>query len=476
MYTAHIDPAWDASAWRRVARHAVMTSVEPEYIAWNADAQSGLLLGTDVLVLQPVRNSPRVDARFLSLADAVLCHRDAQRHALLYRLLWRITQGEPKLLERATDPDVHRAMALQRSVQRDTHKMKAFVRFREIPDETDAFMAWFEPEHFIVDRVAPFFARRFAGMRWAILTPYRSVVWTGEDLVFGAGATRDEAPAEDSRENLWRTYYASIFNPARLKPDMMRSEMPQKYWKHLPEAALIPGLIRSAGVRVRDMQEREPIAPRRRIPKAPLTPPVEQARTGDISSLRSAADICRRCELWKPATRTVFGEGPEDARVLVIGEQPGDEEDLLGRPFVGPAGRLLDRAFTDAGIDRSQLYVTNAVKHFRFEQRGKFRLHRNPERSHEQACRIWLDAELARIRPRLVLLLGVTAARVIQGSRFNLSSQRGVWQPTTQGFEALATVHPAWVLRQSPGVEAYRLLVDDLKLLAGRMDIEGLRR
>ncbi|WP_241544437.1 UdgX family uracil-DNA binding protein, partial [Xanthomonas translucens] len=154
-----------------------------------------------------------------------------------------------------------------------------------------------------------------------------------------------------------------------------------------------------------------------------------------------------------------------------VGEQPGDEEDLSGRPFVGPAGRLFDRALHELGIARAGLYVTNAVKHFRFEQRGKARLHRNPERAHVEACRFWLAGELARVRPSIVLCLGATAARAVLGNGFALMAQRGQWQPLTDGSRALATVHPSWVLRQrgrEAAEAAYRGFVDDLRVLAGQ--------
>jgi DNA polymerase len=343
--------------------------------------------------------------------------------------------------------------------------MKAFVRFREIPGTPDAFVAWFEPQHYIVDRVAPFFARRFAGMRWAILTPYRSAHWDGEVLAFGPGGLRADAPDDDAQEELWRTYYANIFNPARINPRMMRQEMPQKYWKLLPEAQLLPDLIRDAGQRVRDMAERASEPPRRKIP---LPPPAAPDPVDDsLASLKAAAQQCRRCPLWEPATQTVFGEGPEQARVMIVGEQPGDEEDLTGRPFVGPAGKLFNRALEELQLDRKEFYITNAVKHFRFEQRGKFRLHRNPEASHVQACRMWLQRELAMAHPDIVVCLGATAAHAVFGSRFRLMDRRGVWQTLPDGTRAFATVHPSWVLRQRSDAreEAYGNFRDDLRLL-----------
>ncbi len=468
MFNADVEPGWSLEAWRALARAGWCAQVEPDSIAWNGGAQGGLLMGQGLLDLPAVVAAPRVSAEFLQMAGAVLCHRDPQRYAVLYRLLWRVACGERALLERATDVDVHRVTQWQKAVQRDTHKMKAFVRFRRLPVEEEDFVAWFEPEHWIVDRVAPFFARRFAGMRWAILTPYRSVRWDGEALTFGEGAVRTQVPADDAQETLWRTYYAHIFNPARLNPTMMRQEMPQKYWKNLPEASLLPELIREAGVRVREMAERAPEPVRRRVPAAPA--PVPEVATQSLAQLRVAARDCRRCALWQPATQTVFGEGPSDASVMVIGEQPGDEEDLSGRPFVGPAGRLFNMALGEIGIDRATVYVTNAVKHFRFEQRGKRRLHRNPERSHVQACSGWLHAERAQLRPAQIVCLGATAAQAVLGNGFRLMQQRGQWQRLDDGTPVLTTVHPSWVLRQGSEAareEGYRGFVEDLRQLLG---------
>lgn len=465
MFAATVDPPWDAAAWRAQARAALLAGIAPEDIVWNTGAQGGLLGGENVAAQRAVRDAPNVSREFLSLASLVVCHRDPHRHALLYRLLWRVANGERELLARATDPEMHRALELAKSVRRDSHKMKAFVRFRAVPGEDNAFVAWFEPDHFIVDRVAPFFVRRFAGMRWAILTPYRSAMWDGESLTFGEGRTRADAPSDDAQESLWRTYYANIFNPARLNPDMMRQEMAQKYWKLLPEAHVFPTLIREANQRTYAMRERAPEPTRRRIPQAGEAPAIVES---GLRGLRRAARACRNCELWQPATQTVFGEGPEDARVMLIGEQPGDEEDLVGRPFVGPSGKLLDRALSEIGLDRSTMYVTNAVKHFRFELRGKRRLHRNPDRSHERACTSWLEAEFALVKPEVVVCLGASAARAIFGPTFRLTDERGQWQTTPGGKRAFATVHPASILRTEASHRdaAYTAFVDDLRLLS----------
>ncbi|RZA19633.1 MAG: DNA metabolism protein, partial [Lysobacteraceae bacterium] len=226
---AGVEPGWSIDGFREAARAALRADIAPEHLDWEAGSQHSLLALPDVRSAPPLRASPRVPSAFIGLAETVLCHRDAQRHGLLYRLLWRITHGEPHVLATPTDADTRRTMQLAQEVRRDAHKMKAFVRFREVPGERDNFIAWFEPGHHILQRVAPFFARRFAGMRWAILTPGASALWDGGTLSFGPGGAPQDAPAEDAGEDLWRTYYAHIFNPARLNPRMMRQEMPQRY-------------------------------------------------------------------------------------------------------------------------------------------------------------------------------------------------------------------------------------------------------
>jgi len=470
-WSVRVDPPWSLPAWRDAARLALQRQVPPEQLDWLPGTEGGLL---DAPPLQnapaPACDSPgvAVPKGFVELAATCLCHRDAQRMSLLYRMLWRLSHGERGLLGNPTDPDLVRAMALAQAVRRDTHKMKAFVRFREVPGEQDAFIAWFEPEHHIVDRVAPFFERRFTGMRWAILTPYRSVRWDGQELAFGPGGKQADAPMEDAREELWRTYYANIFNPARLNTRMMQQEMPARYWKHLPEASLLPTLVRDAGDRVQEMHDRQAQAPQRRIPERTIPMRGPATVSGDaLDGLREAAAGCRRCPLWEPATQTVFGEGPHDAKVMLVGEQPGDTEDLNGHPFVGPAGQLLNQALQELGIERSTLYLTNAVKHFRFERRGKKRIHSKPQITHINACRPWLLAEIEQVSPKVIVCLGASAARAVFGASFNLTRDRGRWHTLADGTRGFATVHPSWVLRQEPAKRdaGYQLFREDLRRL-----------
>src|SRR5437870_4119006 len=185
-----------------------------------------------------------------------------------------------------------------------------------------------------------------------------------------------------------------------------------------------------------------------------------------VEQLREAAASCQACDLWVEATQTVFGEGSEHSRMMLVGEQPGDQEDLQGKPFVGPAGRLLERALDEAGIDRRRGYITNAVKHFRFTRRGKRRLHEKPNSQQVRACRPWLQAEVETVRPSLLVLLGATAAQSLLGPTFRVTQHRGKVIPTPLGIPAVATVHPSSILRAPDGAareEAMAAFIADLR-------------
>ena len=195
-------------------------------------------------------------------------------------------------------------------------------------------------------------------------------------------------------------------------------------------------------------------------------------RAPSIRALRTRARDCRACDLWKPATQTVFGEGPDDARLVLLGEEPGDAEDRQGHPFVGPAGQLLKRALSEVGVDWKNVYMTNVVKHFKFVLRGKRRLHQRANAAEQAACRQWLDAEFARVDPRLIVCLGATAAKAMFGASFALLRQRGRWIEHRSGAWIMATVHPAYVLRVSPTdrERVYAEFVADLRRIANAPD------
>jgi DNA polymerase len=443
--------------WRRAARHALARQRPPAEIRWISlrDAQGELGLGTESAIVPLAEDSPplvrpAVPRAFLLLAADVACHSEPTRWALLYRVLWRITHDEPHLLEVPTDADVHALRAMAKSVQREIHHMRAFVRFREVATPDGPwYVAWFEPQHDIVEVNAPFFRDRFASMRWSILTPGRCAHWNGRDLEFSEGVPPHTAPGGDAVEDLWRAYYASTFNPARVSVSGVTTRLPPRFWKNLPEAPLIPRLVSAARPRADAMIETS----------ARATAGLDDFRgvdvpdRRDLAALREAARSCQACPLWRNATCTVFGEGPATARVVFVGEQPGDQEDRLGRPFVGPAGQLLDRALAAAGLDRSEHYFTNAVKHFKWEPRGKRRLHQKPNAREIAACRPWLSAELRALQPELIVCLGATAAQTVVGRPVRVLSERGQRLDTEFGAPALITVHPSALLRLPEGVD-----------------------
>jgi DNA polymerase len=199
------------------------------------------------------------------------------------------------------------------------------------------------------------------------------------------------------------------------------------------------------------------------------TEPPDIGPNTTIAALAEEAAHCTRCHLYKHATQTVFGAGPSDARIVMVGEQPGDQEDLQGAPFVGPAGKLLDRALEEAGIDRSTVYVTNAVKHFKFEPRGKRRIHKKPDRPEIEACKWWLERELAVLKPELIVALGGTAGQAIYGRAVKVMSERGKIARDARGFGVLLTIHPSMILRvpdEADKRKAFADFVRDLKKAA----------
>jgi DNA polymerase len=467
-----LDSETDFAGWREHARRLVAVGVQPEDVSFvTQDAAPALFEDEPPLVAASAPASEfRVPRRFVELAEQVALHRNADRFDLLYRILWRLRR-ETRLLDLASDPEIARLHAMAKAVGRDLHKMHAFVRFRAVATQAGAhFVAWYEPGHHIVEAGAPFFARRFANLIWTILTPDRSAHWNGANLVFGPGARRANAPREDELEALWLSYYASIFNPARPKPKAMRAEMPKRFWHNLPEAQLIAPLLAGAEERTQEMIAKAPTRPAvRRGAKHPDPAAAEERAEAadDLMQLKCEALECRACPLWAPATQTVFGEGPRKAPVLLVGEQPGDQEDLAGRPFVGPAGKILDRALADAGLDRSRAYVTNAVKHFKFEPRGKRRLHKKPNVGEIRACAPWLEGELALVAPKIVVMLGASAAQAMLGRSASVMNQRGRVFDLPGARHGLVTVHPSYLLRlqgDDERHEAYQEFVRDLRL------------
>jgi DNA polymerase len=443
-------------AWRDVARRLIAAGVAPADVTWD-DPQAPSLFGDALTALPEVaaKGTLRLSRDLIERLAACACHRDPQRWGLMYRIVWRVSRGETALGGIASDPDIRSLDERARSVRRDCHKMTAFVRFRAVhpaPEPAGAadagetrYVAWFEPEHHILRRVATFFVDRFAGMHWTIVTPDGAMCWDGRALGFLDDAASIALPDADPTEGLWRTYYRSIFNPARLNVATMTREMPRRYWRNLPEAEDIAHLAIEAPARAAAFVAATP-APRRAV--------VARGRCGGaptdaatLPALHAAIDACRRCPLHAAATQAVCGAGPTSARIMLVGEQPGDAEDLAGAPFVGPAGRLLDRLLAEAGLDRDALFLTNAVKHFKWTPRGKRRIHKTPAQAEVAACIDWLEREIEIVKPTVILALGATALGALAGARTSLASVAGRTLRHASGATLLATWHPAAILR-----------------------------
>lgn len=452
---ARVAEAVDFESFRQAARSLIGAHVPPREVRW-ADAwqsQQDLLAsasadaeGVDTTLSSRPLRLPRAYVEHASLAVLV---RRSDRFDVPYRVLYRLTHGEPQLMQDVLDDDVRELMRRSQAVRKDEHRMHAFVRFRRSHiDGAEQYVAWYEPEHFIVPLASPFFARRFSGQAWAILTPDACAFWDGHALRYGPGAQRTAAPDHDDLESLFRTYYAATYNPARDNPPLFQKHVPRAFQRGLPELQQLHQL-------------RRPDTSDAPASVAEAQPP----RATSLSSLAAAAAHCRACPLGERATQTVFGEGPQEARVVLVGEQPGDEEDLGGRPFIGPAGRVLDRALHEAGLDRRQLYVTNAVKHFSYRPLGKKRLHARPNWNEVQACRPWLHAELGLVKPAVIVCLGATAAQSFLGRRFSVTANRGRVFETPWATHFLVAFHPSAVLRaqsEEAATAVYAALVEDL--------------
>lgn len=463
MYRARIEPTYDA--WHAQARALLSAQVPPSDVVWVQRGDEQPLLD-DLAQPAPVAAAGRITVprKFVDAARLAARHSSPARWALLYRILWRIARGERALLDDELDDDVRQLRGMLRGVREDVERMKAFVRFRAIgPAGGERFIAWHVPDHDVVELVAPHFAKRYPNMRWSIFTPQHSVHWDGTALTVDAGVPASAIPTEDtdrSAQALWRAYYAASFNPARVNEKKLGRDIPERFRAQLPEAAAIPSLIAQAPARTSAL----------RAGSNASTSRAQVPVTTDLAVLRGAAAGCTGCDLFKHATQTVFGEGARGAAIVLIGEQPGDAEDRAGRPFIGPAGEMLDRALADAGIPRGDVYVTNAVKHFAWEPRGKRRIHRTPRLSEVRACRPWLEAELASVRPKVIVCLGGTSAQALLGPQARVNALRGrVIEGQSWARSVVVTYHPAAILRAEDAAaqqSSYGALVADLMVAA----------
>jgi uracil-DNA glycosylase len=396
----------DWEGWRVAARACVLSGEEPGTLTWSVGGKAG--------DLPDASGTFHVPRALVSLASVAIQARDAERFGLLYSLVWRINSGE-KLLEDDTDPDLALVRRMALAVRADAHRMRTNIRFLPVREgAASRFLGWFEPAHFVLPGNAQLIARRFPGMVWSIATADGSAHWDGATLLFGSGPRH--IPDDQALQAWWESHGERVLEEADAEVSV-------------PEAE--------------DVDE---------VPRPPDRPglgPVVLHFKADHGLRQAARDagVCHRCPLYEPATQTVFGEGPAEAAVMFVGEQPGDQEDTIGRPFVGPAGQMMDRAMEEAGIDRRVVYVTNAVKHFKFTPRGRRRIHQTPEVPEIQACGFWLDVERGHVRPRLLVLMGGSAARAVLGRAVTISRERGRPIRMADGQTVFVTVHPSYLLR-----------------------------
>jgi uracil-DNA glycosylase len=413
-----LDNETDWAGWRAATRALVLAGVVPDEVRWSVGGEGD--------ALPDGSGSFNVSRSLVSLASLAIQAREPARFDLLYRLVWHANAGTTDEVE------LRQAHRLALAVRAEAHRMRTHVRFLTVENGNRArYLGWYAPAHYVLEANAQLIARRFPDLAFSIATPDGAAHWDGAELRFDAGAT---SMADDAALQAW--WHASrALHHARIGTTV-------------PEAEALDEAPRSP--------DRPPLGPV--VLDLDSDPGLREAET--------EAGGCRRCHLYEPATQTVFGEGPARARVLFVGEQPGDQEDIIGRPFVGPAGQIMDRAMEEAGIDRRTVYITNAVKHFKFAPRGKRRIHQTPEAPEIQACRFWLDVELVRLRPKLVVAMGGTAARALLGRAVTITRERGRPIELPDGQTAFVTVHPSFLLRvpdEDAKAREYRAFVADLR-------------
>ena len=442
--------------WRAAARELLAHNVAPHAVSWISHKDGGDLFAAAGQVdesapachgdnaAQPVaRSAARIPRQMMEMLQSAACYRAPNRWAFLYLVLWRWQHGEQDVLS-AADPDGSRLHAMVKAVRREEHDMHAYIRFRERHEDAGPprFVAWFEPSHDVLPQVARHFASRMGRISWMIATPDASVMWDGSTLHSTGPLMRGPADIDDAGEALWLTYYRSIFNPARLNAELMHGHIPSRFWKHLPEGAVVPQMVSAAAAGARKVGQTGSVGQRAGTSIAITAEQAQPERQAP-----STLDQCRRCPLWEHATQAVAGEGPATAQIMLVGEQPGDQEDLVGQPFVGPAGQLLGRVMTQAELDRRKVYLTNAVKHFKWEPRGKRRLHKTPAQREVDACSYWLESEIASVQPNVIVAMGSTALKSVTGNP-HATLKDVIGKPFVQDGRWIVVIyHPSYALR-----------------------------
>jgi DNA polymerase len=481
MRVISIDDSY--AAWREAALQALASRIAPEDIDWRVigddDRATTPALFDDHASASQATTAPanvRISRELGELLKDAALYRDTARWAFLYRVLWRWHDGDRSVAS-AADCDGARLYKMAKAVRRAKHDMIAYVRFRLREPGNDApaadlpeYVAWYEPEHDVLAWSAEHFARRMGRSTWLISTPDSAAWWDGKTLRLEhrpASSSDHCRHTADEAEALWLAYYRSTFNPARLNETALEQHMPVRFWKGLPEGHLIPSMISEAKSGAQRVAQARGVGV-----LGGKSVPVDAHSAQPARQQPSTLDACRRCELWRHATQAVDGIGPDDARIMLIGEQPGDQEDLAGKPFVGPAGRLLDVAIERAGLRREHLYLTNAVKHFKWTLRGKRRLHKTAAQQEIDACGYWLERELERVKPAVVVTLGTTALTALLHEKVSLRDW--IDRPIdVDGMQVIVTYHPSFALRQENDEARERVLDAIASALARARGLAG---
>lgn len=479
MKSIRIEPSF--AVWRHIARALLQEAVAPHEVEWIEAGESAALLTADgepaFIETETETNAnaepatapaaPTISRTLLAKLEIAACYRAPDRWAFLYRILWRWTQGQRSVVS-AHDADGARLAKRIEEVDKELQQMQALLRFRRRDPSLGPpeFVGWFDPRHDVLERAAAHFAKRMGHSSWVITTPYGAAFWDGallrvdrttdpEEALTSLSST-GEAATGDAAEALWLAYYESTFNPDYPCEPALPTDLPVRYWKPPADGNAAPPFAVKPLAGIPQTAQAAQTGPAESVVSVP--PPEPKPASGVLASRPPPASLaaCKLCGLWRTKAKPIAGAGPVPAAIMLVGEQPGEQDALSGEPFRGAAGELLDDVLRRAGLERASLYMTNAVKHSKWEMletprqtaqgQAALRVHKTPAPNEVEACGYWLDAELQRVQPRAVVALGATALRALTRQPLSLSEYLGQTL-SHDGWLIVPTYHPAYALR-----------------------------